>query len=507
MRVAGSDGLAALFFVTSGRQGIKIRFLVIDYFVERKYWNLKIACIIIISYQKIKTYIRGNTMPENIIHLKHFNNLKASGLALLCDFLQSFFNCTVRLQLVEVKKFEKHFGLDIHTNINRNCYQISENKIAVIIKVFGKSKGDILAVMPIVLTGENISNIENHLFEELEILKSKKMTECYMNSFHNGTRIFGDELSRDFISVCLASRQYDNSRILFLIELFEKLSATTFEGHHFTTGLILSKSLYEYNAKNGKDRKGKLCKLTRKCDLVKEPSVNKRFWYLMDGVSSFYITNQKLVINDTFTRNESNSSLNYFFDSYFLENTLYGLDIAFRVIGPNEISIITNKGYEFIKIENKWRIRDFKSLNTYLDSKLKMNEEVRKAIIYYATLCSRNHYSSIMWIPADETETAIDNVISSKNKIWKNDLSLVEDRNSSIIQRILSSDGVTIISKSGNLIYCGAIVKLNVKEKDGLMGTGENAAKILSKNGIALKISQDGNIKIFAESSSEPLVY
>ena len=112
-----------------------------------------------------------------------------------------------------------------------------------------------------------------------------------------------------------------------------------------------------------------------------------------------------------------------------------------------------------------------------------------------------------MWIPADETETAIDNVISSKNKIWKNDLSLVEDRNSSIIQRILSSDGVTIISKSGNLIYCGAIVKLNVKEKDGLMGTGENAAKILSKNGIALKISQDGNIKIFAESSSEPLVY
>ena len=46
-----------------------------------------------------------------------------------------------------------------------------------------------------------------------------------------------------------------------------------------------------------------------------------------------------------------------------------------------------------------------------------------------------------------------------------------------------------------------------MKEKDGLMGTGENAAKILSKNGIALKISQDGNIKIFAESSSEPLVY
>ena len=109
-------------------------------------------------------------MLTNIIDLKHFRNLKESGLALLVEFLRSFLNCKVSLQQLPVAKFEVYFGLDIHTNINRNCYRINENKMAVIVKVFGEIKGSVVAVMPIVLEGENISNIENSLFENLAIV-------------------------------------------------------------------------------------------------------------------------------------------------------------------------------------------------------------------------------------------------------------------------------------------------------------------------------------------------
>ncbi len=446
-------------------------------------------------------------MLENIINLKHFNDLRNSGLALLKDFLSSFFNCSVKMQQVKIEKFEAHFNLDIHTNINRNCYRIDENKIAIVIKVFEEKQGGVIAVMPIVLEGENICNISNVIFERLAIIISKKMTECHRKSFHDGTKIFGDELAREFIATCLASKQYDYSRILFMIELFEKLSTTTFEGHYFTTGIILSKSIYEYNGKNGKDRGGKLYRLTENHDLVRSPAIDKRFWYLMDGISSFYISDQTLTIKNMFIRNEANDMLSTFFELYFLRNTVHGLDIAFRIVGPNEVSIITNEGFEFIKIENKWRIRNINYLNTYLDSKLAMEEETRKAVIYYTTLCSRKHYSSIIWIPDDEAKDAINKVISSKNKIWKKDLYITDEKNSSIIQRILSSDGVTIISRTGKIIYCGAIVKLDVKKESGLMGTGENAAKILSENGIALKISQDGNIKIFVKPSKEPYIY
>lgn len=445
-------------------------------------------------------------MLVNICNLKHFSNLKNSGLALLVGFLQSFFNCDVRPQQHPVENFEEHFNLDVHSNPLRNCYRISENEMAIVVKVWGANHGEIIAVMPIVLAGENISNIANTLFENLSLLISKKMTECYSNSFHFGPKYFGDEFAREFIAISLSSKQYDYSRILFLIEMFEKLAGTTFEGKYFTTGLIISRSLYAYNGKKGKNRGGILYKLENDYDVIRKPLIDKRFWYLMDGMNSFYITDQTLVIKNLFIRNKASTSVDSFFDSYYLEDTLLGADIAFRVIGPNEISIITNERFEFIKIENRWKIRDFEYLNRHLKARLTMKDSVRKGIIYYSTICSKNHCSSIIWLPQDESSAAINSLVSSKNKIWKNDLFLTDEKNQCIIQRLLSSDGVTIISPSGKVLYCGAIVKLDLSKKEGLMGTGENAAKILSQNGVAIKISQDGNIKIYS-SSAIPFIY
>lgn len=441
-------------------------------------------------------------MLVNICKLKNYGNFKNSGLTLLVGFLKSFFNCDVRLQQHPIEKFEEHFNLDVHSNPRRNCYRISENEMAIIVKVWGANKNEIMAVMPIVLAAENISNTANTLFEKLSILISKKLTECYSNSFHFGPKYFGDGFAREFIATCLSARHYDFSRILFLIETFEKLAGTTFEGNYFTTGLIISRSLFEYNGKNGKNRGGVLYRLENDYDVIRKPLVDKRFWYLMDGMNSFYITDQTLVIRNLFIRNEASTSVDGFFDSYYLEDTLFGSDIAFRVIGPNEISIITNEGFEFIKIENRWKIRNFEYLNRYLKARLTMEDSVRQGIIYYSTVCSKNHCSSIIWIPQNEDINAINALVSSKNKIWRNELFITDGKNQCIIQRLLSSDGVTIISSSGKVLYCGAIVKLDISEKEGLMGTGENAAKTLSQNGVAIKISQDGNIKIYSSSAT-----
>ena len=169
---------------------------------------------------------------KNVCELKHFGNFKASGLSLLAENLHTFLKCDVLMQMTPVANFEEHFKLDIHTNINRNCYKISEKKIALIIKVFGEEYGSVDAVFPIVLVGENITCIENSLYEILSNLLSKRMTECKNNSFHGGIRLFGDDFIREAISKCLAPKQYDFSRIMFLVELFEKLASTTFEGNY-----------------------------------------------------------------------------------------------------------------------------------------------------------------------------------------------------------------------------------------------------------------------------------
>jgi hypothetical protein len=74
------------------------------------------------------------------------------------------------------------------------------------------------------------------------------------------------------------------------------------------------------------------------------------------------------------------------------------------------------------------------------------------------------------------------------------------------IIRYLSSDGATVIDKNGLLQYFGCIIDLNKIEVKGIKGTGESAASALSANGISLKISQDGTIKLFEKRKSRPIL-
>lgn len=41
----------------------------------------------------------------------------------------------------------------------------------------------------------------------------------------------------------------------------------------------------------------------------------------------------------------------------------------------------------------------------------------------------------------------------------------------------------------------------------GQVGTGESAAKLLAQNGISIKISQDGNIKLFYHDGNICMVF
>lgn len=73
---------------------------------------------------------------------------------------------------------------------------------------------------------------------------------------------------------------------------------------------------------------------------------------------------------------------------------------------------------------------------------------------------------------------------------------------------MLTSDGVTAIDSDGKGIFTGGIVDLNSVPSEGeAIGTGESAARILSCNGIAIKISQDGAVKIFSSPEKNPLLF
>ena len=59
--------------------------------------------------------------------------------------------------------------------------------------------------------------------------------------------------------------------------------------------------------------------------------------------------------------------------------------------------------------------------------------------------------------------------------------------------------GATVIDKNGKIRYFGCIADISKVTAGGIKGTGETAASLLAQNGMAIKISQDGPIKIFME--------
>ena len=72
---------------------------------------------------------------------------------------------------------------------------------------------------------------------------------------------------------------------------------------------------------------------------------------------------------------------------------------------------------------------------------------------------------------------------------------------------MLSSDGATVIRDTGEIEAFGCMVDMSGAEPTGIKGTGETAAGILAKNGFAIKISQDGTIKVFLNGRDKAIKF
>ena len=87
-------------------------------------------------------------------------------------------------------------------------------------------------------------------------------------------------------------------------------------------------------------------------------------------------------------------------------------------------------------------------------------------------------------------------------RMWNSQLSILNESHQVLVDKILASDGAIVIEKDGKILYESVFAdmsKANVS-KVKLAGSGETAARFLAQNGVAIKISQDGTIKVFADN-------
>jgi DNA integrity scanning protein DisA with diadenylate cyclase activity len=137
-------------------------------------------------------------------------------------------------------------------------------------------------------------------------------------------------------------------------------------------------------------------------------------------------------------------------------------------------------------------------------AKFSFNENIMQLFISILFSLSELRYGSVILIPDDNkklppTIGIIDNSqlgSSLRNSIRSANILNLTETNS--ILGILSSDGLTTISKNGTILSCGDIIDISQAADINTQGGGRSQAAISSSfYGVSIKISQDGPISIY----------
>lgn len=75
----------------------------------------------------------------------------------------------------------------------------------------------------------------------------------------------------------------------------------------------------------------------------------------------------------------------------------------------------------------------------------------------------------------------------------------LSDINTKLLESLCSVDGALVLDSNFNIVSFGEIINTSLQENldNNTYGTGTNACKIASKNSLAIKISEDGDIKVY----------
>jgi hypothetical protein len=103
----------------------------------------------------------------------------------------------------------------------------------------------------------------------------------------------------------------------------------------------------------------------------------------------------------------------------------------------------------------------------------------------------------MIWIP-DDVETI--GKVTLTSTVLSKPLPLGEGVSHGLLHRLARSDGSVIISNQGLILAYGAIANLSgvtLEQKGKRVGSGSTAAAFLSKVGLSVKVSQDGEASFF----------
>ncbi|MCQ2588592.1 MAG: hypothetical protein MJ174_10785 [Treponema sp.] len=189
--------------------------------------------------------------------------------------------------------------------------------------------------------------------------------------------------------------------------------------------------------------------------------------------------------------------------------------------GINDDVCLYKKGNYFInRKNNKWYYFDYDNFELLL-SEFGISQNIIPIIISTCLSLSNLHKGSLFLFPFDSknlpNRTGVIDKTVTANSIKKlfNKMQINELYNSNILLNLLSSDGLSIFSRTGSLIDSGIIIDLssvntnsistnldkyinNKPSINTIYGGGRTqSALVTSQYGLCIKVSEDGPISVF----------
>lgn len=418
-------------------------------------------------------------------------------LPVLKQQVASFFNCDVKFIAAPLNFAKNRYAIDLTENSRRGFYLISDDTALILGRVI--ESGNTIACFALELTNGNFVSLRP-LLQTFEGVLSHVTTYGFKSRYTQGAKEFGESLVIETIGKHFGKGRFGYQNIVKFVDIFQRLANSKLEGEPFSTGLIISKSTSAYSSDRADSRSGgDVLKLKSPLEVNLDFTLDKRFWYLVDGKTSFFlsgVTKKKVpVIVDTFFLNSEYNHRGSYIDSYTFSKTLKGSDILFRVVGSGEVSILGTTGLEVLYKEGTWRARSLSDFQYLIEKYALLPSNVAEATVSIILKISQVRRSAIIWIPSNSNE--LDGILINQNQTFRTPMSVLNTNHHSTIMRASTSDGATVINQRGQIEQYGCLVDMSKLEVAGISGAGEAVGQMLGKNGVAVKISQDGNIKVF----------
>lgn len=292
------------------------------------------------------------------------------------------------------------------------------------------------------------------------------------------------------------------------LRLLQELTYQKYETNNCTSGFVCVKNTDQFLCDMKKTDKYKFIKFDKPIRIYNGFFDKPASYRYVDGRNSFYLC----------TRNENVEGIIYFKypQEYSIIDRCVGSHIEellslncckwISYVGYSQDVVLFARYYSQIKWEkNKWHLREKEQIERILIERMLCENDFAHSITKVIFTLSELHMGSLILITQDKAPSVkgkIDNTLLGVSLYQAiKDMGYKELIKSNRILGLLSSDGLTVFNKNGDVIDCGSIIDLSGGNGQVTGGGRTQAASIASNYGISIKISEDGPISVFEKGS------